>query len=288
MSEHDDEREAERLYRQLPREEPPAALDAKIRAEARRAVASHPAPLVAPAGRSNWYFPVAAAAVIVLAVAVTWQVEREQGDEGAPPASPPAAVLQKEQKLPEQVPQKKAPPEALQYAPLAKRAEKPVAEAKNQAPAAEPKPRAPAEAAREQALSEAAKNETLAGAIGDQAATISGARSPSREDALRERENRMRQERPGSADAVAPSAARPAPAPAPASAPPSIDLQTGAIQAQGRANYADEPPEKWLERIAQLRQQGRHDEADRALAEFRKRYPDYKIPAAMLEKVEKK
>jgi hypothetical protein len=45
-------------------------------------------------------------------------------------------------------------------------------------------------------------------------------------------------------------------------------------------------PERELERIAELRAQGRHDDADKALAEFRKRYPDYRIPQAMREKVE--
>lgn len=221
MSEHDDEREARRVYRQLPREEPPAALDAKIRVEARRAAVTHPAPLVAPTGRRNWYFPVAAAAVIVLAVAVTWQVEREQGDEGAPlPQSPAAPALRKEQKVAEPAPQK-AQPEARRNAPLAKQAEKPAEEAKNDA----------------------------------SPPAVAGTLSQSREDALRERENRMRQERPAAAAA---------------------------------ARAPQEPPEKWLERIAQLRQQGRHDEADKALAEFRKRYPDYRIPAATLEKVERR
>src|SRR5258708_37037526 len=81
MPEHDDDREAARGYREFPGGEPPAALDAKIRAAARRAVISHPAPLVAPTGRRTWYFLVAAAAVIVLAVAVIWQVEREEGDD---------------------------------------------------------------------------------------------------------------------------------------------------------------------------------------------------------------
>src|SRR5258705_4696761 len=144
MSEYDDEREVERLYRQLPREEPPAALDAKIRAEARRAVVVHPAPLVAPTGRRNWYFPVAAAAVIVLAVAVTWQVEREQVDEGAPlPQSPAAPALRKEQKVPDQAPQK-AQPETRRSAPLAKKTKKPAEEAKNEAPAEAARDQAPA------------------------------------------------------------------------------------------------------------------------------------------------
>jgi hypothetical protein len=152
---------------------------------------------------------------------------------------------------------------------LAKRAEQPAEEAKNQAPATAAKNEAPVEAPKTQAPAEAARDHAPA-------ASVAGTLSQSREDALGERENRMRQERPGSA--VAPSAAP----------PPRRELQRDAIQAQGRANFADEPPEKWLERIAQLRQQGRHDEADKALAEFRMRYPDYRIPEATLEKVEKK
>jgi TolA-binding protein len=48
-----------------------------------------------------------------------------------------------------------------------------------------------------------------------------------------------------------------------------------------------ESPERALERIVELRRQGRHDEADRALKEFRKRYPDYRIAEEMLKKVER-
>jgi len=54
------------------------------------------------------------------------------------------------------------------------------------------------------------------------------------------------------------------------------------------ANFAAASPEQWLQGIADLRRQGRDDEADRQLAEFRKRYPDYRISGAILEKVEKK
>ncbi|MGH8741147.1 MAG: hypothetical protein ACREUN_09565, partial [Burkholderiales bacterium] len=43
-----------------------------------------------------------------------------------------------------------------------------------------------------------------------------------------------------------------------------------------------EPPEKWLERIAELRKEGRHEEADKALEEFRKRYPEHKVPESAL------
>lgn len=55
-----------------------------------------------------------------------------------------------------------------------------------------------------------------------------------------------------------------------------------------RSQDAGETPEKWLERIAELRRAGRHDEADKALAEFRQRHPGYRIPEPMLEKVERR
>ena len=47
-------------------------------------------------------------------------------------------------------------------------------------------------------------------------------------------------------------------------------------------------PEQWLQGIADLRRQGRHEEADRQLAEFRKRYPDYRIPDAIGGTMEKR
>jgi hypothetical protein len=46
-----------------------------------------------------------------------------------------------------------------------------------------------------------------------------------------------------------------------------------------------EPPEKMLERIATLRREGREKEADDLYAEFKRRYPDYRIPDALREQV---
>ena len=54
------------------------------------------------------------------------------------------------------------------------------------------------------------------------------------------------------------------------------------------SGFATASPEQWLQGIADLKRQGRHDEADKQLAEFRKRYPDYRIPEAILEKFEKR
>ena len=55
-----------------------------------------------------------------------------------------------------------------------------------------------------------------------------------------------------------------------------------------RADRAASTPERELERIAELRRLGRDEEADKALAEFKKRYPDYRFTAEVLQKVERK
>jgi hypothetical protein len=67
-------------------------------------------------------------------------------------------------------------------------------------------------------------------------------------------------------------------APAPAAAP-----STRADTAAAPQAAPPESPERWLERIVQLRKEGRHEEADRALAEFRRQYPDHKVPDAALK-----
>jgi hypothetical protein len=103
----------------------------------------------------------------------------------------------------------------------------------------------------------------------------------------------------------------PAPAESPSEAPANVPLATTGVAASSRpaaqgairdgtgpaaaapagpqapaARLAKaESPERWLERIAELRSLGRDREADEALAEFRKRHPDYVIPQPMLDRV---
>ena len=193
----DDDKKVSERYRELPREEPPRALDDAILAASRRAVQARPAPLVAPTGRRRWYVPLAAAAVITLAVAVTLHVERDRPGEEVDAVSPAMKV--------------------------------------QEAPKAEvPKAQAPKVAEATRAKAEQRN---------DVGAASSGARV-------------MRDER---------------------------------VRAQSQlARTVEQSPEAELERVARLRAAGRHEEADKALAEFRKRYPDYRIAPAMLEKVEKK
>ncbi|MGQ0750811.1 MAG: hypothetical protein ACT4PS_09780 [Betaproteobacteria bacterium] len=52
--------------------------------------------------------------------------------------------------------------------------------------------------------------------------------------------------------------------------------------APATALAADEPPAKWGERIMALRRDGKADEADALLAEFRKRHPEHQVPEAWL------
>lgn len=81
MSEHDDQ--VSRRYRDLTREEPPAVLDAAIRAQAQRAAAW-------PRPRSHWMGVVSIAAVLVLALGITLRL---QHDDPAIEAAPvPAAA----------------------------------------------------------------------------------------------------------------------------------------------------------------------------------------------------
>jgi hypothetical protein len=91
--------------------------------------------------------------------------------------------------------------------------------------------------------------------------------------------------------APAPPAAAPAsPAAVPASraAREAESGAAGVAAPQALSKRAVETPERELERIARLRREGRQEEADKALAEFRKRHPDYRIPPEMLERVERR
>src|SRR6185503_11833855 len=91
----DDEKVAQR-YRELGAEEPPRALDEAILAAARREAGAGPV----RSSRQRWYAPLATAAVLVLAVAVTlnMQLERPGIESPATPPAPPRA----EQPAPQQ------------------------------------------------------------------------------------------------------------------------------------------------------------------------------------------
>jgi hypothetical protein len=194
-----------RSYRELGAEEPSRELDERILAASRRNTVR----------RGRWYGPVAVAAVLMLAVAVTLQVERQKPDEKVV-ETPPAEAA------------------------------KPSAQEKKQfTPEPPPPPR--------QNMDALAKRQTEERARGD-AARDGAASAPAAEPAQRETEAQRPQ----------------------------------ASAAGARLMSKAESPEAWLERIAELRRQGKDEEADKALAEFRKRYPDYRLTDEMRTKVERK
>jgi hypothetical protein len=210
--------------------------------------------LVVPTGRRRWYFPVAAAAIITLAVAVTVQVERQKPDEELVVATAPTEARKEEPAVPDERKQRafKAPVEQTKPAP------KPFA--------ADPPPAASAPQSAD-ALRELAKSNAEA-----------RARSDTARDSV-------------TAVPASPPVAQAAPAPEPArremeSSRPQASASSGA-RVMGQMQSKVETPEAWLERIATLRKEGKHEEADKALAEFRKQYPDYRISDETRAKVER-
>jgi hypothetical protein len=252
MAEDDD---ISRRYRELPREEPPRHVDDAIRAAARRAVQARPAPLVVPTGRQRWYFPLAAAAIIVLAVAVTMHVEREQpGEEIVSTQGTPAEEVKAEKPQSAPQPERRRKAESADSRQLRDAAPPPELQ-KAPEPAAAPAPPPPVAAQDAMRAQESA----------------AGARANSSETAPK---------------VSSAPAARTESAKAPAA--PQASAQLGRADESRRAAslsaFALQSPEQWLQGIADLRRQGRHEEADKSLAEFRKRYPDHKIPEAALKK----
>jgi len=216
----DDDAKVSARYRELAREEPPRHVDDAILAAARRATASRPAPLVAPSGRRRWYVPVAAAAIIVLAVAVTVHVERQQPDF----------------EVAEQ-----------QAAPV-------------QTPVTEPAPKRDSSAPAELQKSQTSSSQPAAPAP-KSAEPLAGLRESQRSD-------------------TAPSAAQ--------ARPEARAMRSERGAEQKSIGLAAASPEQWLQGIVDLKRQGRDEEAEKQLGDFRKRYPDYRIPEAIAEKFEKR
>lgn len=195
--------ELSRAYKEAAGEKPPAALDAAILEEARRAV-DHGGRVARSPFARTWLVPASLAAVLLLTVGLVTFVSRESG-EALSPAAPLAEepALMKQQKAPAE---KKAAP-----AP-------PPAKMRTDAPASVTPAMVPAE---------------------------STERRRARDEVGGQRKENKRGQRPPAA------------------------LTATEMRALS--------PEEWLKRIAQLRQQGKHDEAEASLAAFKKRYPDYPI-----------
>jgi hypothetical protein len=260
-------------YRQAPRDEPPGELDDRILAAARRAVSAQPQSLEARADAerrrswtARWRVPLSIAATVVLAATLTLMVQEEArrpaDDESArarmratpaegttPPAAPPAESEAK---------RRDAAPAGPATAPAPKRAAPPPPAEEQRAPAADVAPSL--QMRRQESLESAAPPVPTAPAAAPSQRTVP---APAMN---------------------APEAAKPAPEPPPGGLSDSLRRERAlgerpARSARDAAAGAVRAPEDWLQEIRRLKAEGRDAEAAAELAEFRRRHPDYVLPA---------
>jgi hypothetical protein len=286
-------------YREAANDEPRQETDDRILAAARRAVAAGPQSLEARARAdaqrswiARWRVPVSIAATVVVAVTLAYMMEGEEvrlaRTDGVPASAPPPAPVASAERA-QTAP---ASPPAPVQAPAAARAA-PAADASNAAARPEPVP-FPAPAASERRASEEAR--TAAAALPPPAvsradeAPAAGALSKGTEQRQAELE-RLNAEAARRSASPAPRL-QSAPAPAtPAAAPPAreralADRPAERMEREAAAGIAEQKartPEAWLEDLRRLKAQQRTEDFTRELAEFRKRYPDYKLPADLLQ-----
>ena len=243
----------QRAYRDLAREEPPRSLDAAILAASARAVRR-------PSAMRRWGAPVAIAATLVLAIGVTLEMQHEQpGVETSAPergAIPPRAAEPQPAPLPQaQVPV--TPP----------------------SPTLKPVPARPT--LQKQRREEAVPAPTLA-------PTPAAVPAPTPAPQPFPMEKRMAPAASSADTLTAPANIAPAPAAEAQTSRSAGAAASGSVPAfapTAKSMRAISAESAELERIANLRAQGRDAEADKALEEFRRAHPGYRIPDAMWERV---
>lgn len=253
--EHDPQLSAD--YRLAATEAPPAAVDERIRAAARREVGAGPQ---RTSHRRAWQKPLSLAAVVVLSVTIVLMMRDEGVDRVEPELPPPAADVMSPQTAIDPAAKQGPAPQAR---PPASPPARPAADGKLQE-----KP-APAEAS----PSMMAKSQSVVEAPAVAAAPRLEEPAPAERNVVpvREAARPMLRSAPAAtaADAAAGPAARVA-APAALSAP---------VAAQPLwHDLVKEPAEKWLQRIAEWRRAGRTADADLLATEFRRRFPDQALP----------
>lgn len=298
----------ERAWREVSREEPPPALDDAIRAAARKAVRAGPRPAGAAPFGGRWRVPLSVAAVLVVSATVTLLVaEREKPgspalQDGAPPlgaAPAPSASMPEASPQPELQaqsaerdarPAPSAPSPERQSDALGSTARDEVAGAREVRGLAEA-PRtqqriepAPAPAAEDEAKAGVPAAAAPAYSLRDVAPAAAEKPAAKREAGGGvEPEEPIAQEAPVAAtqaqEAVpGPAARRGAPSAFPAGARVAASPGEDAV-----ADIDKLEPKAWLERILELRRQGRFEEAARSLEAFRERYPDHPLPPELSE-----
>jgi hypothetical protein len=268
------------LYRDAPREMPPPHLDAAILAAARRGVGARPRALSA---LRRWRVPVSIAAVVVVSMSLVTLVKEEEGygpflRDVRPPAQAPAA---RTAESPEQPAESAKALEARQRAAVSAREEFTL-RSDEAAVTAEAKLHRPAEQARSGGAPAAGPDTGAASP-----AAVSGVLSYQLQDSpARAEADAARRAAPsvgtrGSAADSAPRAAVPQPKPVGDGRRMQADQTIAMKRPPVWQGLEQEPPQKWLERLAELKRQGRTGETNELLAEFKRRFPDHPLPSGL-------
>jgi hypothetical protein len=262
MNEPLDDEDLVARYRALPRPEPSAALDAAVLAQARAAVRRT---------RPAWMAPLGAAAVVVLAVAVGWQLRGVPFE--SPDVLPQADSALPAERASEAPVDAEADAEATAATAAAQRNEAPTGAGPGaRAPAPPPAPLREAKAERERQVEMRSATSTEA-----PAAPAPPAPAPP-------------PEAPGMPAQALSKAQRAEPAPQPAAppaptAPPSAVVAPMAAEAasaelvrDAAADLADLEPAEWMDAIRRLREAGDVDAARAELRRLLDRHPDLELP----------
>ncbi len=267
------------IYRDAEGPRPPQRVDDNILAASQRVAST----VRRPAGfgfSRRWGTPVALAATVLVTFTLALMVfERQSGLDAIAPKAPGAVR-----------PAKVSPAEATRASP----AEPKRVEAAGKSPPVEIQHAAPAAAiAQTAAPLDRAKQRTVETALsGERRATGQPARVPAIPPGVeilrKSEETKPLPDAQRVFEAQQPI--RPARAPAAAPALGANALQESAATLQGAgavggltsrvtvSEAKERTPEKWLEDIRKLKTEGKTSEAERELAEFKKRYPDYILP----------
>ena len=256
MSKHDD---LSRLYHEADLPEPPQALDEAILAAAHNAATQSAGK---PVRRlQQWRVPLALAATVILSVGVTSMVLEQQ-----PHNAPfPATNIESPAKFNDQQP---ASTEARGASP---RMDEPVAR-----PAYAPMMKAERDAAKaeqEATLARSSANENMAADKVAQPALELAAPAPEAKLSGASNSATVAPASAAASEGSVDSAAAPALRDQRAKAL-EVRKETGIIAAQMEL----ESPEHWIANIRELKRSGHQVEAKAKLIEFKKRFPDYKLP----------
>lgn len=268
--------ELSRIYRDAEAPVPPQRVDDNILAASRRVAGAKPRSARAGFAR-RWGAPVALAATVVVTTTLTLMVFERQSDLDATAPAAQRADQPSKSKSAEPKPAVRAPATPVAQAEARRDREEPrpsAGAAKNVRPGTEQPgfaanvPRAPETSRKEQTRPASAA-----------AAPFSGERAGADQQALSPEAQRAR-EAPRQAPR-APGAALIGDANTLRESASTLQRAgvIGASAGRGAGSESKErTPEKWLEDIRKLKTQGKTAEVERELAEFKKRYPDYRLP----------